>query len=418
MRTLTVLGATGSIGQQTLDIVRRYPEEFRIRALTARRGSDALARLCREFEPEFAVVSCAHEATLLRGKLNAVNRSIEVLADGCESESDSIYDADVTVTSIVGAAGLKSTLRAVQAGNTVLVTNKEPVVMLGPILRNEVRRHGTTIIPVDSEHNAIFQCCFSHERKHYECFYPIAGLRRILLTGSGGPFRSTSLNALRDVTPEQAVAHPVWSMGPKISVDSATMMNKGLEIIEARWLFDTPVAQIDVVVHPQGIVHSMVEYLDGSLLAQMGTPDMRIPLSFGLFWPRRLPSGAARLDVFNMPAMNFEPPNFERFPCLKIASEVAECEGTAPTVMNAANEVAVEAFLDARIHFTDISTVVAYCVDRLGNSAGESIDQVMEADQIAREIANEKVSQLTGKSCVSSIQPLKDESLINQRKFI
>ncbi len=395
-RSLTILGATGSIGQQVLDVVRRYPDEFEIRALTAMRGSDTLARLCIEFSPEFAVVGNAQELSELRQKLKGADSSTEIVADDQESELERVYSADVVVTSIVGAAGLRPTLKAIKAGNTVLITNKEPVVMLGSILREEVREHGATVVPVDSEHNAIFQCCNSRSGSRYECFSPIAGLHRILLTGSGGPFRTVRLDTLRDVTPEQAVAHPVWNMGPKISVDSATMMNKGLEIIEAHWLFDTPADQIDVVVHPQGIVHSMVEYEDGSILAQMGTPDMRVPLTFGLFWPRRASSGAPRLDVFSMPEMSFEPPDYKRFPCLKLAGEVAADSGTAPAVMNAANEVAVEAFLDLRVKFTDIYTVVAHCVDRLGSRIADSIEQVMEADRLAREAANRKVSNLSG----------------------
>ena len=394
-RTLTVLGATGSIGQQTLDVVRRYPDEFDVLALTASRGSDVLAGLCIEFNPSYAVVGSQQESNQLRSRLNGKAKDTNILVDNDEVEDSRVYSADVVVTSIVGAAGLNPTLNAIENGNTVLITNKEPVVMLGPMLRDEVRKHGTTIVPVDSEHNAIFQCCSSKSGARYECFSPIDGLRRILLTGSGGPFRTIDLNSLQAVTPEQAVAHPVWNMGPKISVDSATMMNKGLEIIEARWLFETPADQIQVVVHPQGIVHSMVEYIDGSVLAQMGTPDMRVPLTFGLFWPRRGESGSQQLDLFEMSAMSFEPPDYIRFPCLKLAAEVARCEGTAPAVMNAANEIAVEAFLESRIRFTDIYTVVAHCVDEMGNENCESIPQVVDIDGAARNIAKKKVLQLS-----------------------
>ena len=394
MRTLTILGATGSIGQQTLDVVRKHADEIKVRAITARRGSDTLAKSCREFKPSYVMVGDEIEAAKLQDKLIDTGKSPEILVDHNQSELEPLFDVDVVVTSIVGSAGLQSTLRAIQAGSTVLITNKEPVVMLGSMLRDEVRKHGATIVPVDSEHNAIFQCCTSKSDGRYECFFPINGLNRILLTGSGGPFRTIDLNLLREITPEQAVAHPIWNMGPKISVDSATMMNKGLEIIEARWLFDTPASQIDVVIHPQGIVHSMVEYLDGSVLAQMATPDMRVPLTYGLFWPNRVQSTAERLDVFNLPAMSFEPPDFNRFPCLKLAHEVAQSEGIAPTIMNAANEVAVDAFLKAKIRFTDIYTVVAHSVEKLDDKPSESIHQVLETDHLSRTIANQKIASL------------------------
>ncbi len=395
MRTVTILGATGSVGQQTLDVVRLYPEGFSVCALTAKRGSETLAQLCAEFKPTYAVVSDAHEASKLRDRIAGTNLSTQILVNQDQPELEPIFAVDVVVTSIVGSAGLQSTLRAIKAGSTVLITNKEPVVMLGSILREEVRKYEATVVPVDSEHNAIFQCCYSKSGERYECFFPINGLRRILLTGSGGPFRQIEPAQMKDITPEQAIAHPIWNMGPKISVDSATMMNKGLEVIEARWLFDTPADQIDVVVHPQGIVHSMVEYLDGSVLAQMATPDMRVPLTFGLFWPQRVQSSAERLDVFDLPALRFEPPDYVRFPCLKLARSVAESSGTAPTVMNAANEVAVDAFLASKIRFTDIYTVVAYCVDQIGDHASESIDQVLESDENARKVANKKVRALS-----------------------
>ena len=397
MRTVTILGATGSIGQQTLEVVRQHRSEFEVRALTARRGSDTLAQLCVEFEPEFAVVADEREAAELRRKLETSSLRTGVCIDGNHSELDPVFSADVVVTSIVGAAGLHSTLRAIQAGNTVLITNKEPVVMLGSIIRDEVRKAGTTVIPTDSEHNAIFQCCSSKSGDSYECFFPIGGLRRILLTGSGGPFRTARIESLKDISPDEALAHPIWKMGPKISIDSATMMNKGLEIIEARWLFDTPVNQIDVVIHPQGIVHSMVEYLDGSLLAQMATPDMRVPLAHGLFWPRRMDSGASRLDVFDLPSMSFEPPDFKRFPCLELAHSVAASGGTAPTVMNAANEVAVDAFLSSRIRFTDIFKTVMYCVERMGSEQYDSVETIIEIDRLTRETANRKIDGMSGR---------------------
>ena len=395
MKTVTIFGATGSVGQQTLDVIRPHLDKLRIRALTARHGSDALASLCLEFEPDYVVVENRAQLEKLRSKLESSNLAVTVLTSEYEGSTEPVYEADIFVTCISGAAGLSSTLRAVETGKIVLITNKEPVVMLGPLLWEKVRKHGTTVIPIDSEHNAIFQCATLENGQRYECFFPIAGLRRILLTGSGGPFRTLDIGKLNLVTPEQALAHPVWRMGPKISVDSATMMNKGLEIIEARWLFDTAADQVDVIIHPQGIVHSMVEYLDGSILAQLGSPDMRVPITNGLFWPDRLDSTAERLDVLNISALEFEPPNFDRFPCLKLAYEIAAMDGTAATAMNAANEVAVEAFLSSKIRFTDIFSTVSDCVEQIANQAIDTIETVLEVDTISRQTASQKVDQIS-----------------------
>ncbi|MDE0308841.1 MAG: 1-deoxy-D-xylulose-5-phosphate reductoisomerase [Acidiferrobacterales bacterium] len=386
MRTILILGATGSIGQQALDVVRLHPDRFRVCTLTARTASETLLQSCDEFRPDFVVVG-DQDVAGLESQFKDRGIRAQVVPASELKHCQHLFDVDITVTGVSGAAGLHPTLQAVRAGKTVLVANKEPVVMLGPMLHQEVRRYGTTILPVDSEHNAIFQCTGSAAADRYEPFYPIPGLRRILLAGTGGPFRETDLDLLESITPEQAVSHPVWNMGAKISVDSATMMNKGLEIIEARWLFDATPNQIQVVVHPQGIVHSMVEYLDGSVIAQLGMPDMRIPIANALFWPEREASGAPFLDLMSVNSLTFEPPDLNRFPCLRIAGEVARMGGTSATVMNAANEVAVDAFLAGRIKFTEISTLVDRCVIELGDESVENIEKILELDKITREIA-------------------------------
>ena len=392
MRTILILGATGSVGQQTLDVVRLHPDQFKVSTLTARTASETLVRTCEEFNPEHVVVE-GGEVVELESRLKDRKIAAEVVPASDLENCQHLFDVDITVTGVTGAAGLRPTLQAVRAGKTVLVVNKEPVVMLGPMLHQEVRKYGTTILPVDSEHNAIFQCSGSATGERYEPFFPIPGLRKILLAGTGGPFRETDLHLLNDITPEQAVAHPIWNMGAKISVDSATMMNKGLEIIEARWLFDADADHIQVVVHPQGIAHSLVEYLDGSVIAQLGMPDMRIPIANALFWPERKESGAPFLDLMSISALTFEPPNFNRFPCLRLAEEVARKGGTSATVMNAANEVAVDAFLSHRLRFTEISDLVEKCVDRLGDEKVENIEKILEIDTITRQIASQYVKQ-------------------------
>ena len=380
------------MGQQTLDVVRLHREEFRVCTLTARSASDSLVKICDEFRPEYAVVE-DEQVLLLRKEFADRNIATEVVPSSELGYCQHLFEVDLTVTGVSGAAGLRPTLQAVRAGRTVLVVNKEPVVMLGAMLHQEVRRFGTTILPVDSEHNAIFQCSGSANGNPYEPFHPIPGLRKILLAGTGGPFRKLDLDLLEAVTPEQAVAHPVWNMGAKISVDSATMMNKGLEIIEARWLFDAKPEQISVVVHPQGIVHSMVEYVDGSVIAQMATPDMRIPIANALFWPERKESGASYLDLTTINGLTFEQPDFNRFPCLRLAHEVARTDGTAATAMNAANEEAVDAFMSGRLRFTDIFSVVQKCVDKLGDEKIDNIDKILEIDTIARELVDKLINQ-------------------------
>ena len=392
-QSIAIWGATGSIGQQTLDVIRLYPDEFEVVALTARSTSDQLIRSCEEFKPKFAVVQ-DHAVSELVSKLKEINSDVTALSYQDHCALTEIYGVDTTVTAVSGAAGLGSVVESVCAGNRVLIANKEPVVMLGRLLKDLVQKHGTTVLPVDSELNAIFQCSGGLSGQHYQPFHKIAGLRRILLTGSGGPFLETDLDALRHVTPQQAVAHPVWSMGAKISVDSATMMNKGLEIIEVRWFFDTPPDKIEIVVHPQGIVHSMVEYEDGSVLAQLGSPDMRIPISNTLFWPDRRSSGAEYLNMTQLSGLKFQKPDFIRYPCLEIAHAVAKAGGTSAAVMNASNEEAVAAFLSSKIEFSDIAALVRECVDRLGDQRVESIEQVQDVDLKARAVTKESIHKI------------------------
>ena len=393
-RSIAIWGATGSIGQQTLDVIRRHPHEFEVFALTARSASDQLIRSCEEFRPRFAVVR-DHAVSELVSKLKGVNSKTAVLSYRDQSALTEIYAAQVTVTAVTGAAGLDSVVESIRAGSRVLIANKEPVVMLGRLLQDLIHKHGTAVLPVDSELNAIFQCSGGLSGGQFQPFQKIAGLRRILLTGSGGPFLKTDLDALIHVTPQQAVAHPIWSMGAKISVDSATMMNKGLEIIEVRWFFDTPPEKIKVVVHPQGIVHSMVEYEDGSVLAQLGSPDMRIPISNTLFWPDRRSSGAEFLNLTQLSGLNFQKPDFIRYPCLKLAHAVARAGGTSAAVMNASNEEAVAAFLSSKIHFPCIARVVRESVERLGDHRVESIEHIQAADAQARIVARESIQKMS-----------------------
>ena len=393
MKTLTILGSTSSVGQQTLDVLRLHRNDFQLISLTARSASLRFVEQCLEFEPLYAAVE--------RDSTNELQRLLAERKSGCkviateDTLTDStIFDVNVTLTGIPGSSGLKPTLQAVRYSDSVLIVNKEPVVMLGDLLKQEVQVNSPVILPVDSEHNAIFQCAESNGRGDCEPFTPIPGLRRILLTGSGGPFLNAPISELSDVTPEQALAHPVWSMGAKISIDSATMMNKGLEIIEARWLFDTPINQIDVVIHPQGIIHSMVEYEDGSIIAQMASPDMRVPIANALFWPERKSSGAEFVDISKIHNMSFQPPDYRRFPCLQLAREVAASDTTSAAVMNAANEVAVDAFLSGQLKFTDIYSVIRKTVDALVGERVESIEHILEIDKMARMSAREHLSQL------------------------
>jgi 1-deoxy-D-xylulose-5-phosphate reductoisomerase len=383
MQQLTILGATGSIGVSTLDVVARHPDRFRVYALSGNSRIAELAEQCRRFKPCFAVVADAHAAGQLRERLHSWNLRTEVLwgLEGlCQVSSDKVVDT--VMAAIVGAAGLLPTLAAARAGKKVLLANKESLVMGGQLFMDTVKKSGAVLLPIDSEHNAIFQCLPQGYDPAEQC-----GVRKILLTASGGPFRSIPLNDLSSVTPDQACAHPNWRMGRKISVDSATMMNKGLELIEACWLFGLSPNDIDVVIHPQSVIHSMVEYVDGSMLAQLGNPDMRTPIAHALAWPERIESGVASLDIIATARLDFGAPDLKRFPCLGLAMQAAQLGGSAPAALNAANEVAVEGFLQGQLSFVDIARIVADTLEIHESAELESLEHVQQVDQKAREDA-------------------------------
>ena len=390
MKGLTVLGSTGTIGANTLDVVAGHPERFSIVALTANTDDSRLAAQCEQWRPRYAAMADPAAADRLVTKLANRCPDTEVLAgpEGLQAVARA-PECDYVMAGIVGAAGLLPTLAAARAGKRVLLANKEALVMSGGLFMQAVREHGAELLPIDSEHNAIFQCMPAAHSGNLER----AGVSRILLTGSGGPFRSTDLDRLESVTPEQACAHPNWVMGRKISVDSATMMNKGLEVIEACWLFGTTTDQIEVVIHPQSVIHSMVEYLDGSVLAQLGNPDMRTPIAHALCWPERMSSGVARLDLIEVGRLDFEEPDFDRFPCLRFGFEAAQSGGGASAVLNAANEVAVQAFLGERIRFTDITRVIEATLAAVAPSQPDTLDRVLEIDHEARSFATEQVGR-------------------------
>jgi len=382
-RCLTILGATGSIGLSTLDVVRRHPDRFSVHALTAGTRACELAELCREFSPAFAVMADAQAARRLADLLSD-RPDIEVLSDE-EGLARVAADAacDTVMAAIVGAAGLAPTLAAVRAGKRVLLANKEALVMSGQLFMDAVEESGAELLPIDSEHNAIFQCMPADKVRN-----PVAaGITRILLTASGGPFRTLLADELRSVTPAQACDHPNWSMGQKISVDSATLMNKGLELIEACWLFNTTPESVEVHVHPESIIHSMVEYADGSVLAQMGSPDMRTPIANGLAWPERIDAGVAPLDLFAIGRFHFERPDLERFPCLRLAAEAFAAGGTAPAVLNAANEVAVASFLEGQLCFADIPVIIEKTLSAVAVMPADSFEIIFAKDAEAREYA-------------------------------
>ncbi|QXI37401.1 1-deoxy-D-xylulose-5-phosphate reductoisomerase [Pseudomonas xantholysinigenes] len=386
VQRITVLGATGSIGLSTLDVIARHPDRYQVFALSGYSRIDELLALCVRHRPVFAVVPSAEAAARLREGLAAAGCATEVLegeAGLCQVAAAS--EVDAVMAAIVGAAGLGSTLAAVEAGKKVLLANKEALVMSGALFMDAVRRSGSVLLPIDSEHNAIFQCMPGDFARGLGN----VGVRRILLTASGGPFRDTPAEALLNVTPEQACAHPNWSMGRKISVDSASMLNKGLELIEACWLFDAKPSQVEVVVHPQSVIHSLVDYIDGSVLAQLGNPDMRTPISNALAWPERIDSGVAPLDLFAIARLDFQAPDEQRFPCLRLARQAAEAGNSAPAVLNAANEVAVEAFLGGRIRFPEIASMIEQVLDQEPVVALPTLEAVFAADQRARELSRE-----------------------------
>ncbi len=384
MKALTILGATGTIGVNTLDVVSLHPDRYRVFALTAHRNHARLAELCLRHAPRFAVMADTTAAKPLQERLKQAKLGTEVLAGPEGLETVAAHpEVDYVMAGIVGAAGLLPTLAAARAGKRVLLANKEALVMSGDLFMGAVRENGAELLPIDSEHNAVFQCMPGGFDRGLDG----AGVSRILLTGSGGPFRTTPVSELDKVTPDQACAHPNWVMGRKISVDSATMMNKGLEVIEACWLFSTEVARVEVVVHPQSIVHSMVEYSDGSVLAQLGNPDMRTPIAHALSWPERMGSGVEPLDLTAVGRLDFEPADFHRFPCLRLGYQAAEAGGGASTVLNAANEVAVDAFLKERIRFTDIPSIIERTLERLSFEAPSSLESVLALDADARAAA-------------------------------
>ena len=384
MKGICILGATGSIGVNTLDVAARHPEKYKIIALSANSQVDRLVEQCEKYSPEYAVIANENAVEELTIKLKNKNISAKILSgiDGLETIA-SLPQVDYVMAAIVGAAGLKPTLAAARAGKRILLANKEALVMSGQIFMDEVKKNNAELLPIDSEHNAIFQCM----PEDYENGLAESGITKILLTGSGGPFRTKALDELENVTPDEACAHPNWSMGRKISVDSATMMNKGLEIIEACWLFNTTPDDIQVVVHPQSVIHSMVQYSDGSVLAQLGQPDMRTPIAHALSWPERIESGVEKLDFFSISKLEFEEPDYERFPCLRLAEEAIREGGTAPAILNAANEVAVASFLDDELKFTDISYVVEETLMNLTSRAANSLKEILEDDLAARKEA-------------------------------
>lgn len=385
---VTVLGATGSIGASTLDVMARHPQRFSAFALTAHSQVAELARLCHRFRPVYAVISDPLLAPRLQALLTDLPGTTVLAGSEGLKQVATAPEVDAVMAAIVGAAGLAPTLAAVHAGKRVLLANKEALVMSGGLFMNAVRDHGATLLPIDSEHNAIFQCLPPHQIRQMDN----AGVTRILLTASGGPFREMGLAELEQVTPDQACAHPNWSMGRKISVDSATLMNKGLELIEACWLFDTRPDQIQVHVHPESIIHSMVEYRDGSVLAQLGSPDMRTPIANALAWPERIDAGVAPLDLFQLGRFHFERPDHQRFPCLGLAAEAFAAGGTAPAVLNAANEVAVEAFLQGRLGFTGIPRLIEQVMGQMPVQSAETLEAILSQDQEARERAGSVLS--------------------------
>ena len=388
MKGVTILGATGTIGVNTLDVLSQHKDRYRVIALTAHSQYQRLAEQCLAFEPDYAVMVDEVAAEKLQHELNRQGCATKVLqgADAL-AQVAALPEVQIVMAAIVGAAGLPSSIAAARAGKRILLANKESLVMSGHLFMDEVRQHGAELLPIDSEHNAIFQCM----PINYKDGLSNVGVEKILLTASGGPFRDMLLEKLGSVTPEQAIAHPNWNMGRKISVDSATMMNKGLEIIEACWLFDTAMENIEVVLHPQSIIHSMVEYIDGSVLAQLGQPDMRTPIAHALAWPGRISSGVARLNLFDIATLNFSRPDYQRYPCLSLAKQAMQAGGTATTILNAANEVAVQAFLDKNIRFTDISATVDFTLSHCTVEQADSMETIMRTDLFAREIARDFV---------------------------
>jgi len=390
-RVVTILGSTGSIGKSTLDVISRHTEHYQVRALTANSDVDTMASQCQQWRPRYAVMCDESAAQRLHDVLRQQGTDTQVLS-GIQGlcQVASLDDVDTVVAGIVGAAGLLPSLSAAESGKRILLANKEALVMSGQLFMDAVAKHQAELLPVDSEHNAIFQCLPSASARAVNK----SGINKILLTASGGPFRTFSNDQLSTVTPKQAVNHPNWDMGPKISVDSATMMNKGLEVIEAHWLFGVAVDDIEVVVHPQSVIHSMVSYADGSVLAQLGNPDMRTPIAHALAFPDRIFSGVEPLDIFEVAKLEFEKPDFQRFPCLRLCYEAIRMGGTASIILNAANEIAVAAFLDNKIAYTDISALIEQTLEGMTIDADvTTIENILAADNQARNIINQNIAR-------------------------
>ncbi len=386
---LTILGSTGSIGLSTLDVIGRHPDRYQVIALTANTGVNPLFEQCQQVRPQYVVMADKRCAVQLQKMLRDVGSKTEVLTgiEGLQAVAE-LKQVDVVMAAIVGAAGLLPTLAAARAGKKVLLANKEALVVAGSLFMDAVKEGGAVLLPIDSEHNAVFQCL----PREYHSDLRSVGVEKILLTASGGPFRTLPLDQLQDVTPAQACAHPNWEMGQKISVDSATMMNKGLEVIEACWLFGAKAKDIQVVIHPQSIIHSMVSYSDGSVLAQLGNPDMRTPIAHALAWPERIESGVPPLDLFTTDNLQFEKPDLERFPCLQLAYDAINEGGSAPAILNAANEVAVAAFLEGKVGFTQIASLINHVLSRLPSSEAGDLDTLMSTDAEARAVAEQWLS--------------------------
>ncbi len=384
MQNITILGSTGTIGQQTLDVIARHANQYKVYALAANSNVDALLKQCLQYQPKFAVLLDEKSALDLGVKLKAHNSATQVLAglNGLiQVSSDDAVDS--VMAAIVGAAGLQPAMAAAHAGKRILLANKETLVMAGSLFMEAVKKSGATLLPIDSEHNAIFQVM----PPQHLAQLADGGVKKIILTASGGPFRQYTQSQLEKVTPELALKHPNWVMGAKITIDSATLMNKGLEVIEAHWLFNAKPSQIDVVVHPQSIIHSMVEYVDGSVLAQLGNPDMRTPIAYALAYPNRIESGVASLNLLEIAKLEFEAPDKKRFPCLQLAYDALELGGTAPAILNAVNEVAVAAFLNKQCHFLEIATLIENALNSIKIAPVSSIEQLIAADNEARSFA-------------------------------
>jgi 1-deoxy-D-xylulose-5-phosphate reductoisomerase len=387
---LTVLGSTGSIGKSTLDVVARHPDKYQIVALTAQQQDELLFEQCLRFQPRYAVLLDEAASARLSKRIAAAGLEVEVLCGAAALERVStLPEVDAVMAAIVGAAGMPPTLAAAHAGKKILLANKETLVLAGHLFMEAVHRSGSALLPIDSEHNAIFQSL----PRGYGGDMKTSGVSKILLTASGGPFRNTPLEQLQNVTPEQACAHPNWSMGRKISVDSASMMNKGLEVIEAHWLFNAPADAIQVVVHPQSVIHSLVQYVDGSVLAQLGNPDMRTPIAYALAYPERIEAGVAPLDLFQVAKLDFVAPDFTRFPCLSLAYQALRAGGTTPALLNAANEVAVAAFLERRIAFLDIPRLIEAVLGKVPRAEVHALQDVLDADAAARVCAQEWIAR-------------------------